>query len=386
MSDTDVYSGREQTKAKHFILRTYLQALAFKVLNFSDVTYVDGFSGPWETRTESFVDSSFMIALDVLKDAQLRLVQRGIHRRIRCFFCERDPDTFQKLRAAVARHNRPADGFEIQTHCGDFTDAILEISEFVRNSFALIFIDPTGWTGYGFDLIKPLMRSRLTEVIINYMHDFINRGVAMSDAMTVASFDSILGGPGWRGRLDPELALRDRGMAVEKLFRETLKEVGQFEFVVSTKIYRPTIDRPHFFLTYATKDRRGLSTFREAEYKAIKQQAADRATAKERRREELSGSTDMFAGLDTAVQSERIEEFIAAQKVSASGFILTMLADGPKRFVDLWAAVLQEFVLRVTNVKDICVALSRAGKIENSWGGGKRKPRDMDIVKLQSAK
>ena len=59
---TDPYFGREQTKAKHFILKSYLQALAFKVLNFSDVTYVDGFSGPWESQTEDFSDSSFMIA------------------------------------------------------------------------------------------------------------------------------------------------------------------------------------------------------------------------------------------------------------------------------------------------------------------------------------
>jgi hypothetical protein len=37
---TDPYSGREQTKAKHFILKRYLQALAFKILTFSDVTTV----------------------------------------------------------------------------------------------------------------------------------------------------------------------------------------------------------------------------------------------------------------------------------------------------------------------------------------------------------
>ena len=70
MAEKNPYIGREQTKAKHFILKTYLQALAFKVLGFSDVTYVDGFSGPWETRTESFTDSSFMIAINVLKDCK----------------------------------------------------------------------------------------------------------------------------------------------------------------------------------------------------------------------------------------------------------------------------------------------------------------------------
>jgi three-Cys-motif partner protein len=383
MPDDDPYIGREQTKAKHFILKTYLQSLAFKVLSFSDLTYLDGFSGPWETRTEDFSDSSFMISIEVLKDAQRQMARRGIHRRIRCFFCERQPDTFERLRAAVAPHHNPEDGFEIQLYSGAFTDAVARVRAFVGNSFALIFIDPTGWTGYDFDIIKPLLTPRLTEVIINYMHDFIARGASMSDPSTVASFDPILGGPGWRERLDVELASRDRGMAVEKLFRDTLREVGGFQFVVSTKIYRPTIDRPHFFLTYGTKDKNGLSTFRDTEYKALKQQAADRSVAKERKREDTSGSSDMFAGIDAAVQSSRVDEFVRAEAVRASNFILESLANGPQTFVDVWAASLQRFVLRITNVKSICVDLANAGRIENTWAPGSRKPHNSHIIRLK---
>src|SRR6266478_2931193 len=94
----DPYFGREQTKAKHFILRRYLQALAFKVLTFSDITYVDGFSGPWESKTENFSDSSFMIAISVLQDAQKKIFEsRSVRRRIRCFFSEKEPDVFAQL-------------------------------------------------------------------------------------------------------------------------------------------------------------------------------------------------------------------------------------------------------------------------------------------------
>lgn len=96
---TDPYLGREQTKAKHFILKSYLQALAFKVLTFSDVTYVDGFSGPWETKTENFSDSSFMIAISVLRDAQKQILDRTGNRRcIKCFFSENDPEAYAQLR------------------------------------------------------------------------------------------------------------------------------------------------------------------------------------------------------------------------------------------------------------------------------------------------
>jgi hypothetical protein len=39
-------------------------------------------------------------------------------------------------------------------------------------------------------------------------------------------------------------------------------------------------------------------------------------------------------------------------------------------------------MLRETNVKDICVNLAKAGKIDNSWGSGNRKPRDETLIKL----
>ena len=40
-------------------------------------------------------------------------------------------------------------------------------------------------------------------------------------------------------------------------------------------------------------------------------------------------------------------------------------------------------MLRVTNVKDLCVELAKIGKIEQTWGGGTRKPSDQDAIKLK---
>ena len=56
------YIDREQTQAKHFILKGYLQALAYKVLRNWDVVFVDGFCGPWGSETADFSDTSFKIA------------------------------------------------------------------------------------------------------------------------------------------------------------------------------------------------------------------------------------------------------------------------------------------------------------------------------------
>jgi three-Cys-motif partner protein len=252
---------REQTQAKHFILRRYLQALAFKVLRGRDITYVDGFSGPWESQTEDFSDTSFMIAIGVLKDAQARILdETGNRRRITCFFSGNDPAAYAQLARAVAPHNNPSDGFEVQTFCGKFEDAVPKIKATIGGAFPLIFIDPTGWTGYPFEKIKPIFGYPKCEVLINFMYGHIGRFVASPDEATIASLDPILGGPGWRDRLDKSM---QPGAAAEKLFRETLKQQGNFTYVISTKIDKSTEDRPHFFLACGTKDRAGLKAFRQ---------------------------------------------------------------------------------------------------------------------------
>jgi three-Cys-motif partner protein len=378
---TDPYSDREQTEAKHFILRRYLQALAFKVLTFQDITYVDGFSGPWKTKTENFSDSSFMIAISVLQDAKKQYFERrGVRRKIRCFFSEIDPEAFAQLEQAVAPFHKPAEGFEVKTYFGKFEDAVSEIQTFIGGSFPLIFIDPTGWTGYPFDKIKLLFARPKCEVLINFMYAFVQRFVHSNDPDTVASLNPILGGPGWRDRLDSSL---ERGPAVEKLFRETLKSIGNFEFVVSTKIDKATTERPHFFITYGTKSLEGLKLFRQTEYDALRLHERNRANAKERMREERTDTMDMFAGHQAKVQEATIDEIVEEQMALASADLVRNVAkNGARPFSSVLVALLQAYMLRETNVKDICVKLAKGGKIENTWGSGNRKPRDETLIKL----
>ncbi len=378
----DIYTGREQTQAKHFILKRYLQVLAFKVLTFQDITFVDGFSGPWETKTDDFRDSSFMIAISVLQDAQRRVfAARGVRRRIRCFFSESDAQAHGLLREAVAPFDKPDELFEIRTYGGQFEDAIADIQEFIGGSFPLIFIDPTGWTGYPFDKIKPLFDHPKCEVLINFMFDFINRFVSSDDPNTVVSLNPILGGPGWRDRLDVTLP---RGLAVERLFRDTLHNVGNFRYVVSTKIDKATADRPHFFLAYGTKSVDGLKVFRDVEYNALREHARNRANAQERQRELKSRTSDLFAGHQAGVQEETIDEIVDTQKANAARELLSiLLVRGKMPFSEVVALLLEPHILRETNVKDICVALANAGKIENTWGGGSRKPQANSRITLK---
>ncbi|MEJ2434379.1 MAG: hypothetical protein P8Y53_14915, partial [Pseudolabrys sp.] len=72
-------------------------------------------------------------------------------------------------------------------------------------SILLVFIDPTGWTGYPLDKIRPLFGRTKCELLINFMYDFINRFAASEDPDIVESLAPILGGVDWQERLDVAL-------------------------------------------------------------------------------------------------------------------------------------------------------------------------------------
>ncbi len=253
----DEYRNREQTRAKHFILRRYLQTLAFKWLEGGarELTYVDAFSGPWNSRDTRFADTSFMIAIDVLKDARTRFAERNDHKTVRCCFVEKDPRTFKQLEEAVRVHHDPANGFCVATFRGRFEDVAEDVLRYIGRSFSLTFIDPTGWTGYPYAKIGKVLQHIPGEVLLNFMYDFFSRFVASDDPKIVASFDPILGGVGWKQRLDSGLP---PGLAAERLCIDELKHAGGFRYVVATKIDKADVDRPHYSLIYGTRNSGGL--------------------------------------------------------------------------------------------------------------------------------
>ena len=68
------YHDREQTLVKHTILKSYLERFAHIIgWNWSSITYVDPFSGPWESRDTKYSDTSFGIAIEELRRARQHL-------------------------------------------------------------------------------------------------------------------------------------------------------------------------------------------------------------------------------------------------------------------------------------------------------------------------
>ena len=171
-----------------------------------------------------------------------------------------------------------------------------------------------------------------------------------------------------------------------RLVRETLAAVCGFPYVVSTKIYRSTKDRPHFYMVYATKSTAGLDAFRETEYGAVKAHARERANAMDRKDEEETGTASFFTGMNADLKEAAVDDVIEANKNEAAEVLLDKLreAGGKLRFDALWPVLLHGFMLRITDVKKICAKLAKEGRIESTWGAGNHKPKPHTIIKLKA--
>jgi hypothetical protein len=101
---------------------------------------------------------------------------------------------------------------------------------------------------------------------------------------------------------------------------------------------------------------------------------AFRANAKERVREERTSTTDLFAGHQAKVREATIDEIVEEQMELASADLMVALSrNGDYLFSAVLVPLLQAYMLRETDVKDICVNLAKAGEIEKYLG--QRQPK-----------
>jgi three-Cys-motif partner protein len=378
------YVDREQTAAKHLILRKYLQTLSFKLLNggFPALTYVDGFSGPWEAQSDNYSDTSFMIALGVLKDAQQNVrAATGITKTIRCFFVEQKKSSYTLLHAAVMKHHDPANSFFVHTFHGRFEDAVDTAMKIVGDSFALTFIDPTGWTGYEFEKIAPIMAHKPGEILLNFMSSFINRFVQWDDPKNVATFNGIFGS-GWGVRLNAALP---RDQQIQGLFSEQFQRSGKFSHVLFTPIEKLS-DQTHFCLVYGTRNASGLEAYRDVEYVAMKEHGLRRDQARQLKSENKSGQKNLFSAAElqtTAPIDSQIVEFREQAKIWLREELVRNGRAFP--FSQVWEAMIDTFMLRKTEAKKVCVEMAREGIIKETWrqdGSRRKTPAEVDLIDL----
>jgi three-Cys-motif partner protein len=328
--DPNDYRERPQAYVKHTVLQKYLRVLALKVGQFARGTtlnYVDGFSGPWDDgrALHEGRPTSPAVAVRELRDAREQLRGLGVAMTPRALFVESDRAAYARLQQLRAKWT------DIETLAieGRFEEQIAHAQRFAESGskrFAFVFIDPTGWTGYGLDAITPLLRVRPCEVLINFMLKDIVRHVGDARPEIQRTFDDLFGLDASRLRAQwAALEGHRREEAIVEAYCERIREVGNFKHCVSTIILNPTADRTHYHLVFATRSLAGLVVFRDTERIAMGRQTAVRAKAKQDKRVTRTKQTTLgFEPIvtdDSPYQEQLAERFAARARAAVQALV-----------------------------------------------------------------
>jgi three-Cys-motif partner protein len=249
-----------QTKLK--ILRSYLNAW-FPILalgGFPRAIYIDGFAGPG--RYTGAEDGSPLVALKAVLEQNL-----SMNSTFEFHFVEWDRECLARLKHEIGllqpmlskRSNVVVTIHEEQA----FVDAYRNISPILgrRGTTVPIFglLDPFGWTGVPFDILRDLLARPSTEVVVNFMHEEISR--FLGQRQQPENFDALFGCREWRDALS--LRGYERTYRLHSLYRDQLIRDAGARYVRSFTMVNER-NRVDYFLFFATKNLLGVRKMKEA--------------------------------------------------------------------------------------------------------------------------
>lgn len=359
------YIGREQAYVKHTFLKNYLESLAFKTASkYSQIVYVDGFAGPWQSSAEKFQDTSFGIALEALRSAKARWkVNRDV--AMSAHLVERSREAYSTLSLIPNRYP----DVSVKTYNADFMTVLPEILRAIpRDAFTFFFLDPKGWR-IPLEALKPLLQRPNSEVIFNFMFDFINRAASIDDPAIQKGLDELMPFGAFREKLANIEASNGRASDIRReilvsAFGESLARLGGYPYVAETTVLRPIKDRPLYCLFYATRHSKGMEVFRDHQVRALLEQSKTRAVTKIKFVESASGQGEIFQSLHEMAPNE-VEHFLETERTSAELSFLSMLTDDftSATYGQLWPKILARHVIRLTDLNKIAARLRKEGKI-----------------------
>jgi three-Cys-motif partner protein len=374
------YVGREQSYVKHVLLESYLERLVHKIASrYDHVAYVDGFAGPWLSANEKFEDTSFGIALNALRSAKATWKQYGRVVSMSAFLVERDKTAYSRLEQVPARYP----DVKVKTHCADFLSLVPTIlAEIPTNAFTFFLIDPKGWR-VPLKMLEPLLTRANSEVIFNFMFDFINRAASMHEPKVVVGLDELIPRGNWRaaltdgdrnGRLSPE----ERNEILVNAFSDSLRQIGNYGYVAQTAVLRPTRDRPLYSLLYCTRRKEGIEVFRECQIAALEEQSKTRATVKIGHAETTTGQGEIFQSLHEMGPDDLLN-YLQSEREAATSRVLELTPAQPDaiQYDQLWPLILARNVVKRVDVNKIVARLRNEKKLLiPDWEKNRRVPQD----------
>lgn len=362
------YEGREHSYIKHLFLGKYLERAAYKLLQGRSqiFNFIDAFAGPWRISDhKNYSDASFSQAISILENVRRILSNAGRSGlQVRFRFCERNPDSFEKLKGFVA--TKPA--FDIKVFPGPFEANLDAVQSACRDGFTFTFIDPTGWNVESGKILA-FLRDLRGEFLFNFMAEEVNRhanwdGVAKSVGRFLAD-------PDWRHAFEA-MPTGSNEEKILRLLKEKMKSTNVATYLPDIAIRKPREDRIKMRLILGTHSSHGVEVFRETQEHVEKEAILTRHRILTTR----TGQAQLFPD-DQIVAFETEMEGVGcpANRKQAAELLLRSVSERPGvAFGSLAAHVMEQVPVRTPHLNKLAVQQLKDGHLQFDLPKGRRTP------------
>lgn len=319
---TTLWSMDDHTRAKHEILRRYLEAwLPIMATYNGRIIYLDGFAGPG--KYQGGEDGSPIIAIETFLNhihAQIR------NKEVLFAFIEQNHDRCEHLRQLLAQRTLPPSA-KYTIREGNFDETMTGLLDSLENqqlrlapTFA--FIDPFGYSHTPMKTIKRLMSHPKCEVLITFMYEEINRFLTFDDPNKASQYDGLFGTSEWRKIAQAASTPRGRRDQLHNLYQDQLRQVANIRYIRSFSMWnkRNTTD---YFLFFGTNSLKGMEKMKESMWKVDPVGTY-----------EFSDNTDpnqllLFSQLDYSILQRMLSDHFGGKTASVEDVKEYVIADTP---------------------------------------------------------
>lgn len=279
------------------------------------IVFFDGFAGRGEYAGGE--PGSPIIAVRVADERADHFTEIGFT------FVEKDPDNFANLETVLDRERKNTTNVQRMTFRllhDEFSNAAGALLDFIEEWKATLvpsffFIDPFGFTGVPFDIVRRILASPKTEVFFTFMLRDVNRFLELPQL--AGQMGELYGGDCWK-----ELVRRnDRRRALIELYRSQLHDVAGAKYSLHFKLCESDSADTLYHLIHANNNFKGHGIM-----KGIMYNQGTNGTFAYLGKNDLSERTQMqlFNANDTSALAGELVRRFAGQTLTFDGIMEAM--------------------------------------------------------------
>ena len=259
---------KEHTRVKHEILSKYLNGWVRILGKSHNLNIFDCFAG--RGKFSEGEEGSPLVIIKTIAEIREKM---GRPKEASCIFIEINDSNFQNLRVEIDKERKNAsqryDGWlDVEFFNDEFANVasriIDEYSERLAPSF--FFIDPFGFSGVSFEVIKNILSIKRTEVFMTFMVRDVNRFFESSTHRI--SIEELYGMDNVQDILQNQYPNLPREQALLRLYRDQLHKSASVKYTRPFKVNADKKLRTTYYLIHATNSPKGCELMKEIMYKA----------------------------------------------------------------------------------------------------------------------